>query len=578
MGISLSPSGTMGADDWTISTILSGNNELQGPCLFINILLSSIILQLNALSAGVNWFMVVERVATFCSVALLLCLSTKTPPHNAKYLQVISALFLVMVIPGCLINSNFTIVAACCAISGELALVYLVATSHKTKRRLFLWLASTLLIVFGFWFRADMWLLTTPFFALVIICLWLSEKRSHHQSPWRAKRVLGAIALPLVIIGMSYAGDAAFWNTQPEWHTWQEYNRARSYLSDYPVPEYDTIRAQLDRLSISENDWWLATHWTTASPEVFDTATLKALDEIQREVESPDTAQPYAIHLASRPHLIALLLCVLAIASFVVKSNGAKAVICAFAILPVVINSYFWDTGRLPSRVEDPVWAMSFAYCLLFMCLYTQPSAPTQNQGGRKDSASGAKAISAPNKPWAQTVVANLSPNASLILLSLLLVSWSAFAVHGLSFNPRSAKDSLDIKQSPIVQYVELNPGNVFWWDTSSMEAYRDAFGSKGIPPRTLLAQNFKLGGWTTESPQTNNAKNQANVSLGIGSLIDNEKARYISLQGSAVTDHLLVFLQEHYNPSAVAILELTITNDSTGHVFEVWRFVAENA
>lgn len=558
-GTTLSSTGTMGADDWTIGVMLSGHYELSGPCLFINPLLSYTVLTLNDLTSNPNWFLFLERLLVMAGLANLFYITLICHPRYRSAYAFSTVASLVLLLPGCVQNGNFTYVAAFSVIIGAVTFAALASGSISPKHPTLTLLQGCSLMLFGFLLRFDAGLLIAPF---VILAITHTLTQLHRNKRDRFAVFVILLALLALILAASAIFNIAIWHENP-WKSWDEYNHFRSLLSDFPTSEYSLMSSQLSDIGLSDNDWWLITHWTTADPAVFSTRTLSLAYGASASLDPSTNRLAYALHLIQQPHIVSLsLLCGVLTAVTCIShccSRTDKAIAAILLLLPIIICSYFWDAGRLPSRIENPVWAAG----LIFFSLHVQIA--------RKQKHAEPKTSIARNK---------LLPLAMNALATLLVCGWSVFPMlqsdtdlsSCLLFEQTHEKEAA----SKILEYERQNQDRIFWWDASSMESYRQLYASRLMPSEFSLSHNFKLGGWTTNSPQTDYAKSIANVEEGISSLLSNENAYYIATQTCDISDHLLIFLQEHSNPNASK--EITDIIDDTSDRYVIYHFSTDIA
>ena len=188
LAVSLSTIGCMDGDDWTISCMLSGKYENSTLCLFVNALLSQFILMLGAAMPDVNWFFVFERGVVWLSLSLIVY-SAFLSGRRFSMQWTILAIYVVLLLPGCLLGSNYTFVAAASAISGELWILQALFSQNTVSNSRALTVLSGALIIVGCLMRLGAMLLTLPFFGLAFVCLSRKYKKSLKQGKWSGLRL-----------------------------------------------------------------------------------------------------------------------------------------------------------------------------------------------------------------------------------------------------------------------------------------------------------------------------------------------------------------------------------------------------
>lgn len=538
--------GVMDGDDWTISCLLSGNYENSMPCLFVNVFLSEVILSIAKIQPGVNWFLIAERLIVAISLMLFLFNAFSHRMHRAAYWTALG-LYLLILLPGCLIESNYTFVATSSTLAGEFTLLAALIDINEPQANPVVAGIGSAMIVCGVLLRLGAALITLPFFILAM-ANWAFSNRMRTLSPVQKQAltwISAAIAVSLVLV----ATDRIAWTAVPELALWDSYNTPRMQLSDYPTPSYNEIAYQLSTLGLTENDWWLVNHWTTADSGVFSIDTLNELSAIQRSFDIRIPIFPGILDKLFRdPVLVfALLFALFSLTSF---SSRRLMLVSAFSCLVAfAICAYFFQAGRLPIRVEYPVWGTALILPCLFMTACSSINHHTHWLSAR-----------------AHTVI--------VALATFFLLAWLAFsAVKFIENSVDYSTSSCSARSSAIETYTSNHQSEVFWWDTASMSHYQNIYNKRAIPSRKSLQQNFKLGGWTTLSPQTEYAKYKQGIEDGIESLLFNSSARLVSTEGNEMPTKILEFLRQHYSPNATMEIVDEIFEPSENVVFQIWRF-----
>lgn len=542
--------GQLSNDDWTISCLLSGRYTDTGPCLFVNALLSDTIIGLSRMGGILNWLFIIERISALLAfIGCCYVFLSRTPVAVASF-----ALcgVIVFFLPGCLVNGNFTFVAAFTALAGVLCLLDWSSLSKDSsigERRLgrVQAISGCALFFFGFLLRAQAALMVTPF--VLLSGLWLAVQCRTAQATVKAIDCVsrGGLAITVVVglCVMASAYDHAVWS-QPELHEWREYNAYRAQISDYPMPSYEAMREELAALGVSENDYWLVTHWTTDDNTLFSKERLRKIAEARDRVFMSGDATGFFeamvgyVQEAATNILLVMFAGLLVLGSFVLLGWRGGVWAALFVLAALVLCGYFWALGRLPERVEMPIWGSCIV--LASYCMALRPQSKVQAEPSR---ISKAKSIAI----------------GALVPIVVLMIF-----VRGV------ALPSGDINRDALMQYISQNEDRVLLWDASSMHSYENLFRRRMIPQGGIIERNIKLGGWTTQSPQTNQAKEKGGVAEGISSLVGNSNAYYISVSSKGIQDRLLIFLREHYYPTAeYRLVDELVGNE--GENYSIWQF-----
>lgn len=544
-------------DDYTISLALSGLYPDSKLCLFLNAALSEALLQISLLAPGINAFLIFERVVTFLALSTLTyCALWATPRGLARTSGIILVIFsYALLLKNCTYESNFTYVAS---ISTLAALyVLLCSWSHKVSGPLLT--LSAILAVTGFCIRVQSFLLCLPFFC--IGSAFAITKHIRNGEDISSKEVLMSLTRPLSTLGalclvltcLTFY-DAQAWG-EPGWKEWQSINNARATLNDYPVPDYSMIASSLEEADVSENDYWMMTHWMMNDSEYFTTARLEQVGTVVQEFSQSvsledrmeadlqritDCAATYAAK--SPAPLIALFVTFLAFLCFQQRrSERTYAALIIFCTL--IISLYFATQGRLPERVAFPV--LLYALCALAAA---SPFANTQRDSSIILERVGLGAFA-----------------ACLVINAALLLPHTNLTVYALADDSTSS--------SPLLQDLQAHSEDVLIWDTSSYnQEIMGAYEMRFMPSREVLAQNIKIGGWNTGSPYMGAIYEIDGIDSVIASLSSKQNCLFVTTRKD-VEKHVLQYIREHYHAEAEATLVHVFYDPTTSAEVRFWSF-----
>lgn len=543
-------------DDWGMSIALSGRYPVNGLCLFINAALCRLIVFFNTAIPYFNWFFVFEQITVYVSFFFFIyAMLTYAPPLIAF---IIIAALEIVILPDATYHSNFTFVAFLAAATGG---ILLFANAGESRRSPLAPIAGTVLFTLGFLWRPEAALLALPFFSVlflgIIVNIWKSTRLA---TTWIASffKEVGLRFFPCMITAIACIGFSLYnsyeWQ-QPGWSEWANYNQARAALSDYPLPEYAEAEHQLTELGISENDYYLATHWITADPDVFDQETLEAIASIRPTVPLTDvvfsglTGFPASVGLHSHAIIVFLIIAIL---SFVAGSKRERIFILALAVIAFLVSSYFYGLGRLIPRVENPLWFYAAsATALTHFCIASRQTPGCLANLKRNTRVYG---------KYGTVLGCGIGIALTLMLLVKLVPS----------FNPALPFiDQRDYRpDNEMVSYITSNSENIYVWDTSSFYAIEESYGLKNLPAKEFLQRYFSLGGWLTGSPLTDANNQQAGIPNLIRGLAENDNA-YLVVTHLSSPNQILLFIQEHYYPDA------SMSKVDTLPGYEIWQYSA---
>lgn len=522
-------------DDLGIAMVLSGLYPDSGQCPFTNALLNDCIYALNLTVPTINWMLVIERlsaaVALFAAVYGLL----RYGPWGVSLAVIGFISFLVY--PLCTVSANFTAVGALCVFSGEMFVALSVLRRCPTQAA-----AGIGLMALGFMWRANVLLLSLPFFFAACGVLLLSLRKKNRSPQWRGRlMIVGAcVTCILVVVGALSLYNHAVWS-KPELARWSDYSQARSRLCDYPVKPYDEIASELDDLGVSENDYWCMTHWITADPDFFTVERLRAVADVA--AKDAGKTVPGALKSEARSLLtkrVALLAGLILMTIVICLRGGRKAAVLLVlsGALCFTVCIYFRYIGRFPVRVEYSAWMFALLPSVVYFFARSFPSAPSALSGegvSRLSSRSG-------RCHRAATAIGG----AALALACGTLAVW-----YGPTLSARSVaqfeQESTFAASRPLIEMFQEVEG-VSIWDPYSFPFVERELLYRCLPPRSFMEHTTFAGGWTAGSPLMARHNEELGVSNPLRSLAERSDVRFVTSK-KAAAKHVRCYLREHYAP-----------------------------
>lgn len=523
-------------DDYTMATMLNTLYPINGQQPFSNALLNALIFQLNSCFPVLNWFVVIERASSTLGFFLVSYLTIRYAPLSLGLVTAGACSFFVL--PMCTVGSNFTVVAAICVFAGELCCLYGAAYSRRT-----LVVPGVFMAVLGALWRLNILLLSLPFFIVSLGILGsIISRQSFSVADLFARLkpgLVGIVSITILVL-FAFSINAVVWS-QPPWSDWRGYSDSRSMLVDYPVKPYEEIADELDSVGISENDYFCMTHWINGDKSFFTQERLASAAEIASD--SKNIGWLKAIKEEGKR--------ILDDRAFVLAGIGLLllvAVRCDKRVLLVALGSfagallicfYFRYTGRLPVRVEYPIWL--FSLLPLFVAIFVWPRVRTRRIQVRK------------------YVGACISAIYFLVCVGVVLVQW----VPTFSFErcDQFSKENSFVAHDELIQQF-MNQDLIFIWDGGSFNhSIERSLLYKYLPPEDLVKSNVLLGGWPQGSPQVESLNSSIGIENPIRSLVERDDVRFVISSRFEGTVRLIEkYLQEHYDPSTSYVVENTVS------------------
>lgn len=551
-------------DDWAISLALSGRLPDSGLCLFVNAAISQITLALNTAFPAQNWFLVIEFIITATAFFSIVygSLTYMKPLFGFLLIGTVEA----FVLPGCTYESNFTFVAGIASLAGFLLLV---GSTKTNSHSVIIPVAGIIFCVLGFLWRAEVLLLSIPFFAVALGFIFLS--RQNRKSSISTSFSLSSVAqasIPyiavIVLCGCFYAYNQVAWQ-EPEWAAWKDFNSPRSELSDYPMPDYEKVANDLTNHGLSKDDYFAPLMWITADTEVYTTETMEYLSSLSSALTFDNYLANVSEYLSnvskSMPSHIILVVAFAIITILASRKKTALPQILVSLGFALVICLYFAAIGRLPERVETFIWL----YSLSAIFLSIKHNAYDNDPNGTR------KKLTEPYKT--REVLASTTGLLTWVVATLLVLILTV-----PKFNPALLSAYLNQDtfkpNDPATEYASRDDGKILVWGTASYFDVEHAYRLKFLPSEDFLSKNLFLGGWTDRAPYTMANRERVNMTNVIRGLAENPDAYLIieEHREGHLPSLILSLIQERYYPNATIEKVESFKGKGPKDTFSVWK------
>lgn len=555
-------------DDWAISVALSGRYPDSGLCLFVNAVISNATFALNQIAPSLNWFLVIEYLLSFISFSVMIYAAI-------TFMNPILGLGLVagceyFLLTNCVIFSNFTFVSAFCTIAGFTLLLSMLKRGRCSRSGAIL---GVFLCACGFAFRMNAFLLCVPFFGVALLLILIDGLKARRASAsqgadgpenddgaWceRASlpRCIARAAIPfaclLIACSALYLYNEYAWS-QPGWSAWREWNEARSQISDYEMPVYAEVKEELAPLGITEDAYYLATHWASGDVEFFDQERMDALASVSHAASLPSIlAQalryPLSFGLDSRLFIFAVMMLIAATALSRLRRWPWMFTVFAIAILAA---AFFFGLGRLLDRVAIPIYISAVAALVIMAGNESESCLKLLRSASARTVLTCASAF----------IVCALTVHLVSAEAKTVTLEQGYYMTHQEEFRP----------QGELVEYALRDDGHIYVWDTLDFADLEHSYKLRYLPSREFLEKNISIGGWSTDSPYINARNAMVGMPNVVRGLVENERA-YFVCSDLATTEHLLGFIRSEYHPDAVAQQVDMLCNEK-GELCYVYEF-----
>ncbi len=540
-------------DDWLIACYLSPTVPDGDLCLFINAALAQFISHLGDLLPYVNCFQTFELIVSFVA---LFCFAY----YAIKYLKLQYGLFLLcgfilFSLPGCTYLQKFTIVAGTVAIIGFFLLVISFYEDDAVAG-----VVGCVLIVLGVMLRQDAVLIGVPFFVGITLFAFLRFSVKDERAPSMRRLIVFMLAVLVICLALNLYDDRVW--AEPPWSDWSAYNSVRSAISDFPVPPYDEVAAELSEIGFSENDYAMMKNWMVSDTNVFSLEKMREVALLQDAYQDPsaETVLYKTISaLCQEPALIMMIVMAL-VFFFIFRCNDRlawTALVVSF-VGSFFICIYFQWLGRLLTRIYYLVWLnFLFSSVLILHC------ARIGKEGSRYASSISAGLAAKRIASTACVVIC-----AGLVLQAYVPVALDFNILGFMNYSVQQPGSDNYLNLYRDVQHI--NEGSTrFVYQARARKILERSYGLKTIPNAQYYSHNIALGEWAVESPQLKSIYGEIEWENPYEGLLNDENAVLV-VTDEKYADMTRTFLSEHYDPEvAYAHIGSTVAYGTELHLYQ---------
>ena len=500
-------------DDSTMAWISEGGTSgYSDRLVYINILYGKLIKALNMWFSGIRWYSVVFFVIMFWAFTTITYIFLKVWKKRSGIL--FSLVFLSVFAYYTYVSVQFSRVAGLASAAGILLVFF--ALDKGTEHKAVMIIAGVILALIGSMIRFNVFLMVCA-----VMCglgLWKMAEFYRHGG-WKALKKIFPYIGVMAFLGVGSLGlemyDTYSYNAYPEWKNYKEYDNLRSEIIDYGFPSYYENSETYDSLGLNGEDVWFYQNWNFADPEKFNIESMEKILELrpEKKIDGEFFKDFFTVLLPGlfREPAFIYLCAGLLLSCFWFRKN--RLIILFSVAVIFAIQFYLFYEGRyLMARVDDSIW-LSLC-CILF---YTRTI----------------KAKELELRPW----------YICIIILAVL-------GINGSSLFSNIFKDDdtyLVSKEEELVNRISQDRKHLYCTATL-------AFGTDHLyslwnrPPEYILSNVYGLGGWQTNSPLTNEVKENYGVQNLFRECVNNEKIYMIVGDQKDITES---YIRRHYDGSA---------------------------
>lgn len=522
-------------DDTGLISIASGTRGFRDPHLVhTNYLFGKLITALNAAFPEVQWWSLLQIFLLFLSFFLITLVFLKKDQDIVKVLFITAMVFFFSY-EG-YVQIQYTKTAGILSAAG-LMLVFCGLLQKKTDK-LIIVLGLLLAIAGSFYRFQEFFCIAAVFAAMVVYAILYFIKEFEEPS----KRITAALAVGAILL-LAVGGFRVYDRNQykdPEWAAYLEFDKYRTQVLDYGVPDYDDHEEEYNAAGIDRTAYKLMKKWTFQDTEKFTAETFKTIAGF-REKKTINGAfikgffRAFAKGACKEGTFLCFLIA--AAAWLIIGRHKARNWISIMVLVAMIValHFYLYYAGRfLVNRVDVGIW-FAAALIILYQCFIDMPE---------YDSTKEEKKGGLPNA--AKTVV----------ITALCLVTAAAF-VYAMPWHDclRSALDNKPAEiEKTAIEKIGSDKDHLYLTKVGTLK-FSEAYGVFDPMPYEIADNIFPLGGWGSATPTYTRVLKKYGISNPFRDMIGNEK---IYLVDNKIND-TLDYLRKWYKPDAEAELVDTV-------------------
>ncbi len=358
------------SDDFIMASIMSGayGNEPNPQMIFVNVILGYLLLPLYQLVPSISWYFVMEIVLVFLSsTTVTYLLFEKMDKSKAFMLSIILILFFVN---DAYLLVQFTKIAMFAVMAGGMLFIW----ALFEKKSVWTILYGGLLCLIGTMVRFSTIYLAGAFilFLLLYEFIRLLVKKNCSAKKWKHPFIT-IIFSGCVLIGIAYGLKRLDWyiyNNDEAYGFFYAYNAARSHVVDASNYGYEAYAEDLNKIGVSENDFYMMRNWTLTDNDFF---TIERLEQTANIISNYQNQQDFTFDtilecLLERnyPGLPVFFACLLLLVLGIFFNYDRWWLMLGNIGIGVGLLVYFCFVGRYVYRVEFSIFLGIFLSGIYF--------------------------------------------------------------------------------------------------------------------------------------------------------------------------------------------------------------------
>ncbi len=527
-------------DDNGLIAIASGIRGVrEAHIVHTNILVGKLITSLYAVAPAIQWWSVLQLLLLFISFFFVTYIFIRSDTGIARVLFV-TAVTSFFAYEG-YVRIQYTKSAGIYSAAG-LMLVFYGLLQEKPEKKFII--PGMLLALAGSFYRTQQFACIVAIFASMVVYLIMRCVQDFEKPK---KRIITALAVGAILL-LAAGGFRVYDRSQykdPDWAAYLEFDKYRTEVLDYRIPDYDEHKEEYNAIGIDETAYKLMKSWTFQDPEKFTAETFKKISDLnEKRTIDAAFAKKFLKRFAKglRDEAVFLCFAVIAIGWLLTGRRKARNWVCLIimALAILAMNAYLYYAGRfMIRRVDVGIW-FAASLIMMYQCFADKPV---------KDKA---EAVGGSAK-------GGVLKNAVLVVLCLAIIAVFAFEMpwrSGFRSVVEEKAAAAEVERSAI-EKIGGDKDHLYLTKVGVL-GFSEVYGVMDPQPYKIADNIYPLGGWGAATPAYLSVLRNYGVNNPFRDMIGNDKVYLID---NKIND-TLAYLRKWYKPDA----EAELVDEVEGH------------
>lgn len=349
-------------DDEMFSLIAAGSWGISGAqyLIYQNVILGWVVKILSILLPNINMYVFLFLLIN-CLSTYLLCLKCSEKKSLCVGVSVVLLLNLLL-FKDFFSVLQYTKSAFLWSATGWIYIYDGIKEDRKSDR-----VIGYIFALLGFMLRKESCLFSVPYFIVFVL---IGVFKTSKAKTCKSIGILAAVIVSAFLVNkFAYSSD--------EWKYYLEFNKYRTQLLDYGIPDYYENEDACIEIGVSANDLEMLRHWNYADLKVFSPQVLKSINSIKPKaaiLSVSNISETFkALYTATHnENLYPCIYCCLVFLTVFLGNNKTKVIGLLFSIL--IFAEYYFLVVILKSRIvyraEMGVWLVPIL--ILLYCAFNE--------------------------------------------------------------------------------------------------------------------------------------------------------------------------------------------------------------